>query len=80
MFRKVRQRGRYSDWQDSELIRLISAVKVYGRNWTKVIPYVGTRDRMQIMNQAVSLRDQYQRDSHLIGAEILPQLDLVGEQ
>ena len=32
------------------------------------------------MNQSTSLRDQYQRDSSLIGSEILPQLDLVCEQ
>ena len=73
---KSRKGERY--WSQEEHERFIEAVKHYGKSWSRITSYIGTRSRQSVYSHAQKFREQVEREPNLIGAEcalILAKLD-----
>ena len=67
MEHKCRRGERY--WADDEHARFIQAVRLYGKNWSEITNYVGTRSRQSVYSHAQKFRKRVVQEPHLYGAD-----------
>lgn len=50
---------------------MIEAFRLYGKDWDKVTEHVGSRDKYLIISHAYALRDKFEKNPDLPGADIV---------
>lgn len=63
-----------SAWTEEEFERLFAAVREYGKDWSKITSFVGTRNESAIKSQAMALKKKFKNIPG--AAEIFPLMDL----
>ena len=49
-------------WTEEEHKKFLYALALYGKNWSKITRYVGTRARMQVTAHGLYLRKKWKKD------------------
>lgn len=75
---KSRKGERY--WSDDEHKRFLEAVKLYGKNWSEITRYVGSRSRQSVYSHAQKFRKRVEREPLLQGSECAQILSELNQQ
>ena len=46
-------------WTDDEHKKFIEAVRIYGKNWSKITEYIGTREKALVASHAQNFRRKF---------------------
>lgn len=63
-------------WSDAEHKRFLDAIRIYGKNWPKIVEHIGTRDRAQVGSHSQKWRLDVKKNPNLDGAELVQLLEV----
>ena len=64
-------RSRPTEWTDSEHSEFIKAVRLHGRDWTKIAEMVSTRNYQGVKKYSVTVVKKIEADPNIEGADLI---------